>query len=37
MCLKKTGREFSQFKKCQMVDHFVRQGIARRAVHNALN
>jgi hypothetical protein len=45
----KTDREFfrkllenffvknSQFKKCQAVDHFVREGITRRTVYNALN
>ena len=27
----------SQFKQCQVVDHFVREGIARRTVYNALN
>jgi hypothetical protein len=26
-----------QFKQCQVVDHFVREGIARRTVYNALN
>ena len=26
-----------QFKQCQVVDHFVREEIARRTVYNALN
>ena len=26
-----------QFKQCQVVDHFVREGIARRTVYIALN
>ena len=26
-----------QFKQCQVVDHFVREGIARRTVYNALH
>ena len=26
-----------QFKQCQVVDHFVREGIARRTEYNALN
>jgi hypothetical protein len=25
------------FKKCQVADHFVREGIARQTVYNALN
>ena len=49
MRLKKKEREFfrkllenfivknPQFKQCQVVDHFVREGIARRTVYNALN
>jgi hypothetical protein len=49
MCLKKQEREFFRkvlenfivknphFKQCQVVDHFVREGIARRTVYNALN
>ena len=48
MRLKKQEREFfrkvlenfivknPQFKQCQEVDHFVREGIARRTVYNAL-
>ena len=49
MRLKKKEREFfrkllenfivknPQFKQCQVVHHFVREGIARRTVYNALN
>ena len=49
MRLKKQEREFfrkllenfivknPQFKQRQVVDHFVREGIARRTVYNALN
>jgi hypothetical protein len=49
MCLKKQEREFFRkllenfivknphFKQCQVVDHFVRTGIPRQTVYNALN
>ena len=49
MRLKKKEREFlrkllenfivknPQFKQCQVVAHFAREGIARRTVYNALN
>ena len=48
MCLKKK-REFfrkrlenffvknPQIKQCEVVDHFVKEGIARQTVYNALN
>jgi hypothetical protein len=49
MCLKKQEREFFRkvlenfivknphFKQCQVVDNFVRTGIPRQTVYNALN
>ena len=48
MRLKKQEREFFRkvlenfvknphFRQCQVVDHFVKEGIARRTVYNALN
>ena len=49
MRLKKTEREFfrkrlenffvknPQIKQCEVVDHFVKEGIARQTVYNALN
>jgi hypothetical protein len=49
MCLKKQEREFFRklldnfivknphFKRCQVVDHFVNEGIARQTVYNAIN
>ena len=49
MRLKKTERKFfrirlenffvknPQIKQSEVVDHFVQEGIARKAVHNALN
>jgi hypothetical protein len=49
MPLKKTDREFFRkvlenfivknphLKQCQVVDHFVQEGIAQRTVYNALN
>ncbi len=49
MCIKKQEREFFRkllenfivknphFKQCQVVDHFVREGIAWQAGYNALN
>ena len=49
MCLKKKGREFfqkllenfivknSNFTPCQVVDHFVWEGIAWQKVYNALH
>ena len=49
MRLKKNEREFfrkllenfivknPQFKQCQVVDHFEREGITRQTVYNALN
>ena len=46
MRLKKQEREFflenfivknPHFRQCQVVDHFVQEGIARQTVYNALN
>ena len=49
MCLKKTEGEFfrnrlenffvknPQIKQCEVVDHFVKEGIARQTVYNNLN
>ena len=49
MCLKKTEREFfrkrlenffvknPQIKQCEVVDHFLKERIARQTAYNALN